>query len=621
MSTDILICDSRLAMMLSQGLLVKSPLHRLSLKSSSSARLFSTIETTQTSSPPPPPLASLTQKEYYIAIRNRLFAVEEQIWLHEYAVSHPGSAKVKQLSEKKYEEFLRVRGELLEEYPLTKLYLDLRDATSNNMTYAAIYLERLINTFHRQLPLSMNHVNQIAVLSFSGQVMNLMRGQGLVHQRLLPSTILIDKGVKRQFQHPVFSRHGKYIAFAELHFKETSIVRSDIIVYDVPRDPKIYGSKDLSPIFDSGELPGAPFFVQFSPDEESIAVLSTSTATNGSTDAYTSLMVIEWGKLHRSDSWAGQAAVSRFVPRKALSLLRGNPLFFTYTTSDPKNATIIAHCQKEVVDSESQSMTMEKAVWMLDREDTAGVKDFKWKKISTSDPTIRWPTPICHSAGGGDNVLVVENGYLVSKALSRWKRDEDTGKQYSKKLLKVMGQVQFLVSPDHSRAIVLQEDINVGHYSLTVLDGESGLDPASLVMPKIYEMPHNKLTVAFWFSPDSTKLLCLTAAGKTRDDVMSQKSQFRVGLNSDMEWVVYNFPLQEWKSYDTFKPTPYFIKTYVPFFSQYAQAFNPWAPDSRSFIYVTTTGLCHTPLVDSKYCVGMDKWQNQGATFGTWFRH
>ena len=64
-----------------------------------------------------------------------------------------------------------------------------------------------------------------------------------------------------------------------------------------------------------------------------------------------------------------------------------------------------------------------------------------------------------------------------------------------------------------------------------------------------------------------------------------------------------------------------FLQTHVPFFSQYAQVFNPWAPDSRSFIYVTPTGLMHTPLVGSKHCLGEDKWQNQGASFGTWTRH
>merc|ERR1739848_283710 len=76
------------------------------------------------------------------------------------------------------------------------------------------------------------------------------------------------------------------------------------------------------------------------------------------------------------------------------------------------------------------------------------------------------------------------------------------------------------------------------------------------------------------------------------------------GLNSDMQWSVYNFPLDELREYDTFKPTPYFMKTYVPFFSQYSQVYNPWAPDSRSFIYITNNGLHHTPLVGSKYTLG-----------------
>jgi hypothetical protein len=38
-----------------------------------------------------------------------------------------------------------------------------------------------------------------------------------------------------------------------------------------------------------------------------------------------------------------------------------------------------------------------------------------------------------------------------------------------------------------------------------------------------------------------------------------------------MQWAVYNFPLQEVREYEPFRPTPYFMKTYVPFFTQYAQ--------------------------------------------------
>lgn len=565
-----------------------------------------------------PTKKALTQKEYMIAIRNRLFAVEEQIWLHEHAVARGDSTKVAPLSVSKYNELIQARGDLLEEYPVTKLHLDHKYAKEENLTYAAILIERLIQNFQRQLPLSLRHVNQIAVLSHSGQVVNLMRGQGALHHRLLPSNVVTERGIKRQFQHPAFSSEGNFVAFVEMHFKDSGIVRSDALVFQVPDKPAAYGASDSMPIFDSGNLPGAPFFLRFSPDDKSLVMLC-SAPSSSSREASTALVKLDWEKFHRKDNWAGQASMSRFVARKVVTLMEGAPVFFTYTTSSAKNATIVAHCQKEVEDPDSKTMTAEKAVWVLDKQDTGGVCDSKWTKLCDSDPAQRWSTPVCHSAGGGDSVLVVEDGWLVSKALSRWKRDS-SGQLPTKKLLPIKGQVQFFVSPDSSKAVVLQEDINIGHYSLTAIEGEAALDPASPETGRVYELPNDKLTVAFWFSPDSTKVLCLTAAGKSRDDVKSQKGAFRVGLNSDMQWSVYNFPLDELRGYDTFKPTPYFMKTYVPFFSQYGQVYNPWAPDSRSFIYVTSNGLHHTPLVGSKHSLGEGKWTNQGATFGTWSR-
>jgi len=490
-----------------------------------------------------------------------------------------------------------------------------------------MHIERLIANFKRQIPLPLDHVNQIAVLSFSGQVVNLMRGQGSMHHRLLPSSVIIQKGVKRQFQHPAFSNNARYVAFAELHFRDTAVARSDALVYEVPVDPQAYGQMDSAPVFDSGDLPGAPFFMRFSPDDQSLAMLCTSTATPSSgagsdsaaATVSTSLVVMEWSKFYRKDTLAGRAASNRLVARKALTLLSGSPLFFAYTTSDPKNATIVAHCQKEVEDPVTKLPVLEKAVWMLNRKDTGGVCDSFWEKLSDSEPSQRWSTPVCHSAGGGDSVLLIEDGWLVSRSLSRWKRGPDM-KPSTKRLLKVKGQTQFLVSPDSSRCVVLQEDVNLGHHSLTVIEGEGALDPCSADPVQPYDMPFSKLTVAFWFSPDSTKVLCLTVSGRSKEDLVTAKAAFRVGLNAEMQWVVYNFPLQELKEYDTFKPTPYFMKTYVPFFSQYAQVFNPWAPDSRSFLFVSSAGLCHTPLVGSKHCLGEDKWVNQGATFGTWSR-
>jgi len=56
----------------------------------------------------------LTQKEYLIAVRNRLFAVEEQIWLHEHALARPQQDKILPFSQAKYDELLRARGDLMD---------------------------------------------------------------------------------------------------------------------------------------------------------------------------------------------------------------------------------------------------------------------------------------------------------------------------------------------------------------------------------------------------------------------------------------------------------------------------------------------------------------------------
>lgn len=332
----------------------------------------------------------LSQREYMLAIRNRLFAVNEQIWLHEYANSRRG-AEVDPLPEEHYQAFLRLRADLLEEYPSTKLYTDMKVAQDYNLTYATIHLERLIETFNRRMPLTLDHVNQIAVLSFAGQVMNLMRGQGAVYHRLLPSNVMIEPGVKRQFQHPAFSSSGKYVSFVEMHFKDgaaPTALRSDLLVYEVPKDPQEYGASDSMPIFDSGNLPGAPFFLRFSPDEESLVFLCTphvdrSLVAEGKPKVPpTSLVMLEWGKFHRQTRWLSRSSLPRYAARRALTLMQGSPIFFSYTTSSAKNATIVVHAQQEDADPVTQRIQKENAVWMLQRHDTGGVKDYTWTKIA-----------------------------------------------------------------------------------------------------------------------------------------------------------------------------------------------------------------------------------------------
>ena len=96
----------------------------------------------QTTPSAPSKAEELTQKEYFVAVRNRLYAVEEKIWLHDYATARSDFANltVTPFSEAKYDALLRARGDLMDEYPTTRLYTDLRDAQQRNMTYAALSL-------------------------------------------------------------------------------------------------------------------------------------------------------------------------------------------------------------------------------------------------------------------------------------------------------------------------------------------------------------------------------------------------------------------------------------------------------------------------------------------------
>lgn len=104
-------------------------------------------------------------------------------------------------------------------------------AQQRNMTYAAMYLDRVIGVFNRQLPISMQHINQIAVISDRGRIVNLMRGQGSVYHRLVPSSVTAEKDVTRQFQHPVFSTNGKYVAFSEMYFKNKGVYIHIVCAY------------------------------------------------------------------------------------------------------------------------------------------------------------------------------------------------------------------------------------------------------------------------------------------------------------------------------------------------------------------------------------------------------
>jgi hypothetical protein len=123
-----------------------------------------------------------TQKDLYLELHSRIFAIEERIWQHKYfnfgknervyeqtddeADKGQFGPKNTQLQESQRDEqlaqLLELKDALVRDYPLTLLKDDLEHAKDNNLTYAAVHLKKLIGDFSRKFPLSLYHVNQLA---------------------------------------------------------------------------------------------------------------------------------------------------------------------------------------------------------------------------------------------------------------------------------------------------------------------------------------------------------------------------------------------------------------------------------------------------------------------------
>jgi hypothetical protein len=65
--------------------------------------------------------------------------------------------------------------------------------------------------------------------------------------------------------------------------------------------------------------------------------------------------------------------------------------------------------------------------------------------------------------------------------------------------------------------------------------------------------------------------MCPRGTGKFKADLENRNGEATVGPSSEMQWSVFDFATKQVLDYDTFRPTPYFMKTQVPFFTQYAQ--------------------------------------------------
>ncbi|MBK8050108.1 MAG: PD40 domain-containing protein [Anaerolineales bacterium] len=127
------------------------------------------------------------------------------------------------------------------------------------------------------------------------------------------------------------------------------------------------------------------------------------------------------------------------------------------------------------------------------------------------------------------------------------------------------GRITFLQNTSNSRVayVLTDADRQASTYGPLLVT-----DLPSMRTRELAEGP----VVAFFWSPDGEKLAYLTF----------EAMRGRIG----MRWNVWDG--EERTPYALFFPTQTFFQNYLPFFDQYAQSHNLWAPDSQSFVFAGT---------------------------------
>ena len=124
-----------------------------------------------------------------------------------------------------------------------------------------------------------------------------------------------------------------------------------------------------------------------------------------------------------------------------------------------------------------------------------------------------------------------------------------------------MGAIEFVVDPRGER-IAYRVDDGAGPGRVAVVDTTTARSQVVSASPAF----------AFQWSPDGERLLLLTP---------------EEGGGSGARWLVWDGDVARPVG-PAFVPSPSFLRDYVPFSGQFAQAMTPWSPDGGAFAF---TGL------------------------------
>mmetsp|Transcript_18513 Transcript_18513/g.23942 ORF Transcript_18513/g.23942 Transcript_18513/m.23942 type:complete len:554 (+) Transcript_18513:67-1728(+) len=402
-------------------------------------------------------------------------------------------------------------------------------------------------------------INRLCVMASQGSNIVTCKGDGQDVRFLFDQDTLARLTESGQLQQPTWSPDGEKIAFTTMRINRGAIEEARLVVYSESLKREIYNTPFKNP----------PFYMQWSRDNRVVTFLSQGEDGN--------VQMVAVDSDARNDP----------NTRGAVIVDKGTPLFFS-TTKGPSPSRYLIHNGSKRTVTRMDATTGESSLICL----TSG---------------SMFMAPSAHTRGGQDGVVVVEKGHLTS--IHADGRENPT----SKRLVPVKGFSTFIVSPDEQKIALMQQDLITGFYSISMVSAnDDALDPESKAVVENRELPMDNICLAFFWSPDSKKLLTL-ATNFSKDELALARNSLKQGYNLKCRWTVYDTETGETKPYAEFVPRSFYIKVYLPFFDQYAQSYTPWSPDSQQFAYVSNEG-CFVQDIDEE-----DPWSIASqAEIATW---
>ena len=186
---------------------------------------------------------------------------------------------------------------------------------------------------------------------------------------------------------------------------------------------------------------------------------------------------------------------------------------------------------------------------------------------------------------GLGKVVEGEDPQSLEKVMSGQKLvmcDVETGQR--KKICTFSGIMSFGLSPDGQKLAIMvtnavsgQEELSIrmGNFSPDIVDEAYDREvntEGSVVEPDIILSTPATRVLAFFWSPDSSKLLYLTSQ--------------RGNSNGVVQWCVFDMNTKRIARFAKFRPSGVFLTNFLTFFDQFsATGSSPWSPESNAFAY------------------------------------